>query len=102
MLAFTWHYVNQETLRLVYDDFKYVGMVIIACLLYMSFHMKSFFLALISLLNVIMSMPITLCIYTFIFKVTFFSSIHIAILIVVVGIGADDIFVFHDFWENTR
>ena len=86
-------------MRLVNADFIYVGMVIIACLIYMTFHMKSFFLASLSLLNVVMTLPVGLVLYRFVFGVTYFSSIHITILIVIVGIGADDVFVFHDLWE---
>jgi len=63
--------------------------------------MKSFFLASLSLFNIVMSLPVALVIYRFVFGVTYFSSIHITILIVVVGIGADDVLVFHDLWEGS-
>jgi len=88
-------------MRLVNADFIYVGMVIVACLIYMTFHMKSFILASLSLFNIVMSLPVALVIYRFVFGVTYFSSIHITILIVVVGIGADDVLVFHDLWEGS-
>ena len=101
VVAFTWYFQSKETMRLVYEDFLYVGLVIVACLLYMTFHMQSLFLASVSLFNVVMSLPVTLVIYRYVFGVTYFSSIHISIIIVVVGIGADDVFVFHDFWEGS-
>jgi predicted RND superfamily exporter protein len=101
VVAFTWSYQQEETMRLVYEDFLYVGLVIVACLLYMTFHMQSLFLASVSLFNVVMSLPVTLVIYRYVFGVTYFSSIHISIIIVIVGVGADDVFVFHDFWEGS-
>jgi hypothetical protein len=45
-----------------------------------------------------MSIPITMVLYSKLFGVNYFSSIHIAVLIIIIGIGADDVFVFHDAW----
>lgn len=67
----------------------------------MTIHTRSFFLAVASLINIFMSIPIAICIYTYFFKVTYFSSLHLSIIIIIVGIGADDIFVFHDCWQNS-
>jgi len=67
----------------------------------MTYHTESFFLALISLLNIFMSIPVTLVIYTYVVGVTYFSSLHLSVVIIIVGIGSDDIFVFHDFWRST-
>jgi predicted RND superfamily exporter protein len=75
--------------------------VFAACLVYMVFHTRSLFLAVVSLLNILMSLPIAMCIYTYVFKVTYFSSIHISIIIIIIGIGSDDIFVFHDAWKGS-
>ena len=75
--------------------------VMIACLVYMTFHTRSIFLAVSSLLNILMSLPISMCIYSYIFRVTYFSSIHISIIIIIIGIGSDDIFVFHDAWKGS-
>ena len=54
-----------------------------------------------SLLNIFMSIPIALVIYTYVARVTYFSTLHISVFIIIIGIGSDDIFVFHDFWVNT-
>ena len=67
---------------------------------YMCFHMKSIFLALISLSNIMMSIPITMVVYHYVMKITYFSNPHLSIIIVIIGIGADDIIVFHDIWEG--
>ena len=83
-------YVNEDTL--------FVLFVIVACLGYMIIHTRSIFLAIASLINIFMSIPIALCIYTYIVKVNYFSSLHLSVIIIIVGIGADDIFVFHDSW----
>lgn len=92
---------NTETNRLINDDIKNIGYVFVMCLAYMIFHTKSIFLATVSLLNVMMSVPISLFIYKEIFGVQYFSNLHFSIVIIIVGIGSDDIFVFHDSWQNS-
>lgn len=74
----------------------------VSSILYMTFHMKSFFLAFFSIINLFFSIPVTLCIFHYIFGVTYFSVIHLSVLIIVIGIGADDVFVFHDFWVGSH
>lgn len=73
-----------------------------ASILYMTVHMKSFYLAFLSVINLFFAIPVTLCIYTYIVGVEYFSTIHVSVLIVVIGIGADDVFVFHDFWIGSH
>ena len=66
-----------------------------ACLGYMYFHTQSLFLAMVSLSNVIMCVPISLYIYSELFKIDYFSSLHLSVIIIIIGIGSDDVFVFH-------
>lgn len=100
VVAFSWQYQIERTKYLVNEDFKFVGLTMVACLIYMSIHTKSFYLGLTSLLTVCMSIPISLCIYSFILRIPYFESLHLSIIIVIVGIGSDDVFVFHDAWKN--
>lgn len=88
------------TQRFVEGDFKFVGLVIVACLFYLIFHTRSVFLGFFSLINICMSVPIALCIYSYIFQIYYFQSIHLSIIIIIVGIGSDDVFVFHDAWKT--
>ena len=67
----------------------------------MLFHTKSVFLSVVSLTNVIMSVPISLYVYKELLGIDYFSSMHLSVVIVIVGIGSDDIFVFHDNWQNS-
>jgi predicted RND superfamily exporter protein len=46
-----------------------------------------------------MSVPISLVVYKLVFGITYFSLLHILVILIILGIGADDIFVFHDAWE---
>lgn len=81
-------------------DLAFALLVAVCCLLYMTLHMKSFFLGITSILNIFMSIPLSLCIYTYIFQIRYFSAVHIAVVIIIIGIGSDDVFVFHDTWKG--
>lgn len=83
------------------EDLTYVVLVVLACLAYMALHLGSLFLATASLLNIFMSIPLSLVAYTYIIRVTYFSTLHLAIVFIALGIGCDDVFVFHDFWVGT-
>jgi predicted RND superfamily exporter protein len=102
VIAFTWRFRNNETKKLINEDFMFVGLVFIACLAYMTFHTGSLYISTLSLLNIFLSIPITLVIYTYVIGVTYFSSLHMSIFIIIIGIGSDDIFVFHEFYKNTQ
>lgn len=88
-------------MKAINSDVKFVVFVLIACFIYMAIHLRSIFLATFSLINLMMSIPIALCIYKLILRVDYFSSLHFSAILIILGIGADDIFVFHDHWKNT-
>ena len=62
----------------------------------MVFHTGSLVLASVGMFEILMSFPSTFFIYRLIFQIGYFSSIQILSIFVVLGIGADDIFVFVD------
>ena len=68
----------------------------------MSFYMKSVFLSTVGIMIVCMGVPVSLFIYKEIFGITYFSNIHVSVIVIIIGIGADDIFVFHDAWLHSR
>ena len=68
----------------------------------MSVYMRSIFLSTVGIMVVCMGIPVSLFIYKQILGVTYFSNIHVAVIVIIIGIGADDIFVFHDAWLHSR
>ena len=64
--------------------------------------MKSVFLSTVGIMIVCMGVPVSLFIYKEIFGITYFSNIHVSVIVIIIGIGADDIFVFHDAWLRSR
>ena len=81
-IAFSISYQGEETSRLMNADLKFVGFVLMVCFCYMVFHLKSVFLAFFSLCNIFMSIPLTLCIYTYICRVDYFLSIHLSCILI--------------------
>jgi len=102
VVAMNWYGFYEIKLQYVYEDMSMLLLTMTACIFYMTIHMKSFFLASLSMLNLFFAIPVTLWIYTYIVGVKYFSTIHVSVLIVVIGIGADDVFVFHDFWMGSH
>ena len=49
-----------------------------------------------------MSIPISLVIFRRGLKIDYFCPLHLFVVIIIMGIGADDVFVFHDMWSHTR
>ena len=66
----------------------------------MTIHLRSFFLSSCSMLNILLSYFVTLVIYRGVCRVDFFSSIHLLSVFVVLGIAADDVFVYTDAWKQ--
>jgi hypothetical protein len=97
-----WYGFNEIRLQYVDEDLRMLMLTMCASIFYMTIHMKSLFLAFFSIINLFFAIPVTLCIYTYILGVDYFSTIHVSVLIVVIGIGADDVFVFHDFWLGSH
>ena len=61
-------------------------------------HTGSFFLGGCGMIQILMSMPLSLFIYRTIFGVEFVTQLHVLAIYLVLGIGADDLFVFFDAW----
>lgn len=64
-------------------------------------HTSSLFLAIMTALQVFFSIPISLIIYWYIFNIPFFSVLQVFAIYLLVGIAADDVFVFTDAWKQS-
>ena len=85
----------------VLQDFGLVAVSFTCVLLYLSFHLHSFFLGTLSMIGIGFAYPLTIFINRFIFQITFFSALNYVAVFVILGIAADDVFVFTDSWKQT-
>ena len=71
-------------------------------LLYIWFHLRSFFLAFFGMLIILGSFPVTQVIYRGILSVDMFAQLNKLVIFIILGIAADNIFVFCDAWRQSE
>lgn len=81
-------------------DIQYALGSIIIVFLMIWYHTGSFFLASMGQLEILLSFPIAFFIYRLIFGIKYFQMIHLLTIFIVLGIGADDFFVYIDAWRQ--
>ncbi|KAL9980997.1 hypothetical protein ACROYT_G009647 [Oculina patagonica] len=93
-----------------YDQFSekllseviYPALAMIAVFLIMWFFLGSFILTFCGLFTIIYAFGLSYFLYTTVFKLDFFPFLNVTTLVFLVGIGADDAFVYYDIWRQTR
>lgn len=72
------------------------GMFVFA---YIWFHLGSLMMAIVGIISIMFSFPVTYLIYTGVFGVTMNTAFNQLTTFMVLGIAADDMFVFCDAWK---
>lgn len=67
----------------------------------MWFYTSSLFVTLMTIVAILFSLGISYFLYTIIFKINFFPFMNLMAVIVIIGIGADDAFIFMKIWKCT-
>jgi len=83
---------------LSFSDFKWIALSLAFVLLYMCIHTRSIYLGLMGILQIALAFPLTYFIYRLVFQVKIFTNLHLLAIFLILGIGADDVFVFTDAW----
>ena len=83
-------------------DLSYALGSIVFVLCIMCVHSKSFFLGGLGMIQVLCSLPMALFLYRTVAGITFITQMHILSIYLVLGIGADDLFVFYDAWIQSE
>jgi hypothetical protein len=69
--------------------------------LYIRISVGSWFLAFVGMLEITLSIPISWFIFSFCFRIKYFSFLNALCLFIVAAIGADDIFIFMDAYKQS-
>jgi len=64
--------------------------------------LRSLFLSSVSMLNIGLSVPMGLVIYALIFRIPYFCILHVLVILIALGIGADNTFLYHESWKSAR
>ena len=92
---------NEEFNDLVVTDTSFALISVALVYLYFVIHLWSIFLASMGMLIILLSFGVTALISEGIFQVTYYSPLNSLILFIVLGIAADDFFVFNDAWRQS-
>ncbi|KAG5669714.1 hypothetical protein PVAND_000009 [Polypedilum vanderplanki] len=76
-----------------------VGLGFLFVLICMWLYTSSFFVTINTVFAIILSLGLSYFIYNMIFKLKFFPFMNLLVLIVIVGIGSDDAFIFMKIWH---
>merc|ERR1711871_1693650 len=94
--------MSNEFQRMLGQDFLApIGSIVIV-LCWILFHTKSGFVGSLGMLQILLSLPFAYTIYRFVFGIRAFSQMHILAIFLVLGVGADDIFVLTDAWKQSK
>eukprot|EP00494_Astrolonche_serrata_P034128 UN34397 len=74
----------------------------ILILFYTCFHTKSGFLGLVGSFQILLAIPPAGVIYRYIFYIDFWGTMNPIVIFIMIGIGADDMFVMNDAWGQSR
>ena len=85
---------------MVSTDFIMVPIAILFVWAYMAFHIGAVPLASFGMLMIILSLPTAMIFYCPFIR--YFSTLHNLAVFIVLGVGADDVFVFTDAWRRTN
>lgn len=80
--------------------FLSIGAGIVFALMW--WYTASVFLTAMAILSVVLSLAVSYFIYTFVFELDFFPFMNLLAAVIVVGIGADDVFVYVQVWRCTK
>merc|ERR1711968_219093 len=83
-------------------DFSMVVFSVLFVYLWISVHTGSFFLGSIGILQIMLSIPVSFFFYYYIFQITYFAQTHILAVFIILGVGADDVFVLVDAWKQSE
>jgi len=95
-------YEQDESNRAAIWDFTWAILSIFAVWVYMVFHLGSFFLSIVGMFEVAMAIPAATFFYRMICQIDYFDFLNLLVVFVLLGIGADDIFVFTDAFKQSH
>jgi len=88
--------------EMIAGDLIMVSFAVLFVLLWMNAHIGSFFLAGVGLFQIVMSLPFSRLFYSVIGGISYFSTLTSLAIFLVLGIGADDVFVLVDGWRQSE
>lgn len=93
---------NKDAGATANNDFSMVMFSVLFVYLWISVHTESFFYGSIGILQIMLSIPVAFFFYYYVFQITYFAQTHILAVFIILGVGADDVFVLVDAWKQSE
>ena len=90
---------SNEFGRMLGGDFAMVGFSVVFVWIWIQVHVWSPSIGGLGMLEILLSIPVTYTVYTIF--VPYYSQMHILAVFLVLGVGADDVFVMTDGWKQS-
>jgi len=91
-----------EVMQTLLDDLKLAIGSMLFVLGYMVFHTRSFFLSICGLITIFLSVPVSYVVFALIAESNQMSIASFLSVFLVIGLGADVVFVYTDFWRDSE
>eukprot|EP01043_Picozoa_sp_COSAG02_P071184 COSAG02_NODE_12905_length_1474_cov_1.142545_1_plen_365_part_10 len=92
--------IFDEIIRLIVGDMLLAVISFAVVGFYMWFQTGSLWIAMFGMLEISMSLPIALWVYTYVFGIEYFDTMCALALYIVMAIGADDVFIWFDAYKQ--
>lgn len=86
---------------LILQSLVWILLAIICVLIVVTIHTRSFFLSSLAVFQILASFPFAYFIYRFVFQISHFDTLSLFIIFILLGIGADDVFVMTDAFRQS-
>jgi hypothetical protein len=83
-------------------DMGFIVVAMVFVFWYFVFHLKSKFLSAVGISIIFLSFPMSAVIVQGLGRVSYFGTLQVIAIFLVIGIAADDIFVFIDAWKQSE
>ncbi len=92
---------NWDNLRLLQSDQSYIFLSVAFVFGWIFMHTGSLFIASVGISQIFMSIPATIMPYAFILQVKYVGFMQFLVIFIILGVGADDVFVLVDAWKQS-
>ena len=92
---------NDELNRVAQNDILLGGISFFIVFLYVTFHLRSLVLSTWGMIQTLLAFPMAYFFFYFIFQIKFYSTLQNLVIFIILGVAADDLFVFNDAWRQT-
>lgn len=80
-------------------DIVYTALAGLLVLIYSAIHLRSPLLALFGMLQTGLAFPLAYFFFRLVFQISFYTTLHNLSVFVILGVAADDMFVFAEAWR---